>query len=104
MYIEVSSISGGDKAILTSPYISTGPGKYCLDFWYHMYGTGIGSLNVYLLYGDKRHSIWSLSGNQGNLWLRALVNFTVTDDMVKVRFLTIMIINDVNEGVNGRTI
>ena len=87
MYIDTSDYRRvkGDKAILTSPEISTGPGQYCLDFWYHMYGAHIGSLNVYLWYGDQNNTnIWLLSGEQGNLWNRALVNFTVTDYMAKV--------------------
>ena len=84
MYIEVTGRGLGDKAVLTSPEISTGPGKYCLDFWYHMYGADIGSLNVHLLYGDQNQILWDLSGNQGNMWNRALVNINVIDDMMEV--------------------
>lgn len=39
----------GDKAILRSQVFSrtAGSGR-CLTFWYHMAGSGIGTLNVYL--------------------------------------------------------
>ena len=39
-----------------------------------MYGTTIGTLNVLLLQNRTRSSpIWTLSGNQGNLWRIAQV-------------------------------
>ena len=47
--------------------ISSGP--LCLKFWTHMYGNGVGSLNVYVREessGNKR--IWGLTGDAGNNW------------------------------------
>lgn len=74
MYIETSSPrSRGHKAwFVSSPFKATN-GR-CLQFWYHMYGATIGALNVLLLQNKTRSSpIWSLSGNQGNLWRMAQV-------------------------------
>lgn len=40
-----------------------------LSFYYHMYGNDIDTLRVDVLTGDKDPvTIWSLSGNQGNVW------------------------------------
>lgn len=50
MYIEASSPrKPKDDALLMSETFerTTGTGK-CLRFWYYMYGTGMGTLNVYL--------------------------------------------------------
>ena len=42
----------------------------CFQFWYHMYGSSIGKLNLYIkktgqALGSAR---WSRSTNQGNKW------------------------------------
>ena len=55
------------------------PGNYafcarsplCLRFWTHMYGSGIGSLNVYVRQGAKDAKVWGLSGDAGNNWYMA---------------------------------
>ena len=41
-------------------------GPRCLTFWYHMYGSSMGSLNV--LRNDTQ--VWTRSGDQGNSWHR----------------------------------
>lgn len=47
MYIETSAPrKPGDKARLKSPLYQDS-GDICINFWYHMYGSGIGTLNVY---------------------------------------------------------
>lgn len=46
LYIEASdTTNSGDKAWLISEHFE--PGLYCISFWYHLYGSGIGTLNVY---------------------------------------------------------
>lgn len=45
-------------------------GPRCLTFWYHMYGSGMGSLNV--LRNDTQ--VWTRSGDQGNSWHRAEID------------------------------
>ena len=88
MYIETSSPrSKGHKAWLVSPQYKSTNGR-CLQFWYHMYGTTIGGLNVLFLQNGTRTSpIWSLSGNQGNLWRMAQVTLkNLVDFKVSVQF------------------
>ena len=42
-------------------------GLTCIDFYYHMYGRTMGTLNVFI--GDNK--VFSISGNQGNKWKKA---------------------------------
>lgn len=54
-----------------SGFLSCGPsGKgACVQLWYHMYGKGVGTLNVYQLSEDgKQALIFSQTGDQGRLW------------------------------------
>ena len=47
MYIETSAPrKQGDKARLMSPSYKDNS-DICVQFWYHMYGSGIGTFNVY---------------------------------------------------------
>ena len=69
MFIDASSSAPGRKARLLSPQQPKTPSK-CLEFWYHMYGSNTGSLNVYKKTGSSVGvRIWSESGDQGNEWL-----------------------------------
>ena len=43
--------------------------QMCLSFYYHMYGSDIGSLEVYVLSSvGIRQSLFNKSSNQGNQW------------------------------------
>ena len=61
-----------DRAVLVSPHFaptSTAKG-FCMKFAYHMFGDGIGTLNVVMQtkqVGDQ--VLWTVSGEQGNTWL-----------------------------------
>lgn len=71
MYIETSSPRKPyDKARLESEeFQPTGSSGRCLKFWYHMYGSDIGTLNIWMSSNGTSGQIWSLSGDQGNKWL-----------------------------------
>ena len=74
MYIETSAPQRpGDKARLLSQFFDMVPPKgRCIQFWYHMYGSHIGTLNVLYKYGPGNQSeilLWRLTGQQGNKWL-----------------------------------
>nr|XP_039265445.1 mucin-3A-like [Styela clava] len=45
-YIEASDMDEGEEAIIISPKIEKSDSKYCLSFWYHMFGSGTGQLAV----------------------------------------------------------
>ncbi|XP_031573733.1 A disintegrin and metalloproteinase with thrombospondin motifs 19-like [Actinia tenebrosa] len=75
IFIEASAPqSSGDKARIISPLITIS--KLCLDFWYHMLGKTMGTINVYLktVNGDKK--LWHKEGNQGPRWNNARLQIT----------------------------
>ncbi|XP_019623419.1 PREDICTED: dorsal-ventral patterning tolloid-like protein 1 [Branchiostoma belcheri] len=72
MFIEASgSVSLGDAARLRTPTLSANTVGYCLFFQYHMYGVDINTLNVYVTDGNSVLGTpeFSVSGDQGNMWL-----------------------------------
>jgi len=67
MYIEASSPrQRGDNAKLELSVSGSGA-VACLKFYYHMYGSSMGTLKVYSGYSV----VFSLSGNQGSSWRQA---------------------------------
>ena len=67
MYIETSSPRvAGDNAKLE--FSVPGNGELsCLEFYYHMYGDTIGTLNVF----SGSAVVFNASGNQSNHWIKA---------------------------------
>ncbi|XP_035658189.1 MAM and LDL-receptor class A domain-containing protein 1-like [Branchiostoma floridae] len=94
MYIETSSPRvPGDAAILASPEFPMTNQQHCLQFYYHMYGQNIGTLNVFIQMGSTLGSaVWTLTGDQGNQWSPAEVTFNA-NNAFKVVF----------EGVRGQS-
>ena len=69
IFLEVSSpVKRGDVAILKSQQFNSVGGKTrCLNFWYHMYGADIGTLQViYKVFSGSQTEkvIWNLTGQQ----------------------------------------
>jgi hypothetical protein len=91
MYIEVSSGAIGARAKLISPVLSAS--SKCVMFYYHMMGRDIGTLNVYLQQNDSRSTaVWTLSREQGNIWLRGQVPLNVTgNETIRVIYIYIYI-------------
>lgn len=76
MYIEASfPRKPNDTARIHSPAITSNPSQAkCLSFWYHMYGSHIGRLNVYTKVGNQFIGpVWSKSGTHGNKWWNGIV-------------------------------
>ena len=73
MFIETSlPRKPNDKAHFLSPQYPAAPNGKCLNFWYHMSGSHIGTLNVFVKYGVAIGTkVWNETGDQGNFWLHA---------------------------------
>ena len=83
MYAEASSPRvQGDSALLTSGVFDYS--DYCLEFWYHMYGGSIGTLNVWTLplYDTTpRQTIWSADQDLGDAWRVGRVSISLNDNV-----------------------
>ncbi|XP_069366962.1 MAM and LDL-receptor class A domain-containing protein 2 [Paralichthys olivaceus] len=68
-YLPSSAADSTDqKAAMSSPLYPAGKGA-CVQLWYHMYGKGMGTLNVYQQSEDRKEAlIFSQTGDQGRLW------------------------------------
>lgn len=55
--------------------------QHCLRFFYHMYGVGIGQLNVYAVAQNSLPQLptpaWNRSYDQGNQWMQAAVSIMI---------------------------
>lgn len=77
MYIETSSPrQSGDNAKLV--FKRSVSGMLCLKFFYHMYGSTMGTLNVYS--GSKK--IFTKSGDQGNKWEKVERSITSSVEVI----------------------
>ncbi|KAK0068562.1 MAM and LDL-receptor class A domain-containing protein 2, partial [Biomphalaria pfeifferi] len=88
IYLEASApAQPGDNAKFVSPAFGAPLGSYCLSFWYHMYGSQMGTLNVQLTDGTSNAvTLWSRHSNQGNQWNLAQVPLTVRSINSKIIF------------------
>ena len=78
MYIETSPRSYGDKAkLLFSPPSAVFGHFSCLRFYYHMYGATINRLNVI----NGNSTVFTRSGQQGNVWIYAEVTVFVQNNV-----------------------
>ncbi|XP_052285659.1 MAM and LDL-receptor class A domain-containing protein 1-like isoform X1 [Dreissena polymorpha] len=85
IYLESSAPSEEcDKAWYQSGIIQPGfNAPVCVQFWYHMYGADIGSLNIYMATGPKLPGklLWTVSGNQGDVWKSGHVPLSYTSNI-----------------------
>lgn len=70
MYIETSSGRPGDKAEITSYRYFVSSPNCRMTLWYHMYGSGVGQLDVKIKKSDGTYDIkYSVAKNQVTSWL-----------------------------------
>lgn len=67
MYIEASGLLRYDDNAKLELSVSGNGELSCLQFYYHMYGDTIGTLNVF----SGNLLIFNASGNYGDYWLKA---------------------------------
>ena len=94
MYIEASSPRKvGQSARISKRYSGLMTGGSCLSFWYHMYGSQIGSLNVYVKNSTANNlgiARWNATGQHGNVWKNASItvygsSLTVSSNFIMFR-------------------
>ncbi|KAL5018792.1 hypothetical protein ScPMuIL_004514 [Solemya velum] len=86
LYLESSSPARqGDKARLTSPSMTSSHRSVCVIFYYHMYGSTMGSLTLYTSDGRGDIPIWRMSGNKGDNWRVAVIENVAVQSNYKVR-------------------
>ena len=73
-YIEASYHAFRDNAKLTFA-VPRNKASCCLKFFYHMYGSDMGTLNVF----SGNNTIFTKSGNQGNHWKRVTRTVYLSD-------------------------
>lgn len=75
LFIEASGRLNNNKAVIYSPFYQS-LRHLCVGFYYHMFGRQTGTLNVYTKTrtGDVIESAWRAYGNQGNVWIQALLD------------------------------
>ncbi len=79
MYTEASNPNYPSKtALLEGPCFDlSGTSEAQLTFWYHMLGSSMGTLSVEVTEDCMNWTtVWSRSGDQGNLWLEAYVDLS----------------------------
>jgi len=90
VYMESSSPNNSmNDALLTSPCFDlTGLSNPTFDFDYHMYGAAeMGELNLEVsVDGGAWSTIWSRTGNQGDVWLSASINLNAYTSSSEVKF------------------
>ena len=65
MYVEASNGNSYDLAQLESAWLKQAAATCQMKFWYHMYGSGIGTLYVYVKVGTRYTRMMEYYGNQG---------------------------------------
>jgi len=99
VFVEADGGAIGDTALFVSPCINLNPlSNPGLTFWYHMYGSGIGSLNLDVYNGSNWvNNVYSITGQQQTSssanWLQASVSLSAFSGTIKLRFRAVRGIN-----------
>ncbi|MCJ8731789.1 hypothetical protein PDJAM_G00203590 [Pangasius djambal] len=86
MAVDASNGEQNSYAALQSPAMRQASTECMLEFYYHMYGEGIGELKVFLQEGLRKTPIWWKSGDHGDKWHRAEVAVGRTHQVFTVIF------------------
>ena len=93
----------GDKARLVSSGINGSvfqpTSRRYIQFWYHMYGSSIGALRVFIKDSETsvENMIFQVGGNKGNVWKFANLTI-VSSNPYQVIFLYVFFSDFVNSG------
>lgn len=92
MYIESSSPrKQNDTASFMSPLMRSTT-TCTMRFFYHMYGAHIGTLNVLRMVGNVKSLVWSISGDNGQKWVKKSIDFTPSSTGFYVRTCLVLFV------------
>jgi hypothetical protein len=78
----------GDIAIIYSELIDiTSISNPEINFYSHMYGADMGTMDIELIEGNNSTNIFSLSGNQGDQWVQHSVPFTAISNIIQFKII-----------------
>ncbi|MEO0473643.1 MAG: S8 family serine peptidase, partial [Bacteroidota bacterium] len=87
LYLESDGCVGQEAIVLLPCVDFSNASSPQMDFWYHMYGSGIGELKVEAWINGFWIQISSLSGDQGDQWRQQAVNLnTLAGKLTAIRF------------------
>ncbi|MBC8423379.1 hypothetical protein H8E07_04590 [bacterium] len=90
LYTEASNCNDMNAVLYSPCFDLMGLENPELQFWYSMYGSDMGTLALEISDNNCNTwtEIWSLAGNQGSGWVRAVVDLgDYTDETVRLRFV-----------------
>ncbi|XP_077978885.1 MAM and LDL-receptor class A domain-containing protein 1-like [Glandiceps talaboti] len=81
MYLEASNVGEGVVSkLISAPYDANNQEDICLNFWYHMYGSDIGTLQVQQVTASGTTNLWTLFSDQGDEWINGQVGIHQYED------------------------
>ena len=93
LFIEASPLSTNDSAVIQSPCIDfrNVTADIRVNFSYHMFGSNMGTLKVFLERDAGRHLLFSESGDQGDQWIDTsiVLDSLGKGELVHLRFVGI---------------
>ena len=81
MYLKSMFGKAGQIAVIRSQNFTISQ-EACFTFWYHMYGSTMGSLNVYQEVNGHKINTWNVTGDQGDTWHRTALNIDTQEVFV----------------------
>ena len=86
MFITPLSKEIHESAIINSEAVHVADDGKCLTFWYYMEGLNAGSLLVQMhIYWESLTTVWKISDNQSNVWLRGQAPLISRKQVLSVR-------------------
>ncbi|KAK7502639.1 hypothetical protein BaRGS_00006214, partial [Batillaria attramentaria] len=87
-YLDGGSVpNSGAKGRLTTPMVNANDKQACVDFYYHMFGYGVGSLTLKVKSDDgSEYALWQRASDQGQNWNHARVTLPVSSNPYRLVF------------------